>query len=360
MYFKNAVILTSLFALILTSVYGQKKDKISTKKKASNEQEFLVSCIGFYNLENLFDTIDSPNVRDTEYTPEGSKGWTGKRYQHKLQNLSHVISQLGTEITPDGVAVLGVSEIENKTVLEELVATDLLKARNYEIVHYNSPDKRGIDVAFLYQPKYFKLSSSKAYEFKLENDTSFYTRDQLLVSGELNGERTHFIVAHWPSRRGGEKRSRPKRNAAADLARSIIDSIQNVEENARIILMGDLNDDPTNESVKKHINTSGNKEKIEANQLYNPMEKLYKQGIGTLAWRDVWNLFDQIIITPSMVGNDPSDSYQYYGTKVFNKTFLKQTEGRYQGYPKRSFAGGTYLGGYSYHFPVFIYLIKNK
>lgn len=330
--------------------------------QTDSTKQYLVSAIGFYNLENLHDTIfdtDTNKIMQDDYTPEGDKKWNTEKYYHKLDNLSRVIAEMATDVVPDGLALLGIAEIENKNVVEDLVKTEKLKARNYQVVHYESPDKRGIDVGLIYNPKYFKIESSKSFTLKIQGDSSFFTRDQLLVSGFLNGEKVHVIVAHWPSRSGGEKRSAPKRIAAADLGRAIVDSLLTYDKNSKIIYMGDLNDDPINISVKKHLNTVDNMELVKENVLYNPMESYYKKGIGTLAYRDTWNLFDQLIVSSTLVGKDYS-SLKLYNAKVFNKNYLKQTSGQYAGYPFRTHAGGSYTGGYSDHFPVYLYLIKEK
>ena len=243
---KNCVIFFMLLAFLfgIKNTYAQKKD-------------YKAACIAFYNLENLFDVIDDEGVKDWEFTPEGRNKWTIERYNSKLERMAKVISEIGTELTPDGPAVLGVAEIENRGVLEDLVKTGALKSKGYEIVHYDSPDKRGIDVAMLYQPKYFKVTSSRAVPLMLTGDDGerLYTRDQLVVSGIFDGEPMHFIMNHWPSRRGGEKRSRHLSNAAADLCKSIADSILAKNSEAKIIIMGDLNDDPVSPSLKKHLNS---------------------------------------------------------------------------------------------------------
>ncbi len=326
-----------------------------------DKKDYLVACVGFYNLENLFDTLIDPDtnkILQDDFTPKGQKGWTSERYKEKLKNMSKVIADLGVEVTPDGIAILGVAEIENRSVLEDLVKTEKLKKRGYKIVHYDSPDRRGIDVGLLYNPTYFKVESSRSVSLR-RIDTTFYTRDQLLVSGYLNGEMIHIIVAHWPSRRGGEKRSRPRREAAADLGKLIMDSLKTVDPNAKIFYMGDLNDDPNNSSVRKHLKGVGKKEAIKKGDMFNPLESNFKKGIGTLAYRDAWNLFDQILITPSLIDEDFS-SYKYYKAKIFSKSYLKQSSGRYKGYPHRSFAGGAYIAGYSDHFPVYLFLIKEQ
>lgn len=330
-----------------------------TAQNNQSDKEYYVSGIGFYNLENLFDTIvdpDTTKILQEDFTPHSKKAWTSERYFAKLDNMAKVIADLGTEVVPHGLALLGVAEIENRTVLEDLVKREKLKGRNYQVVHYDSPDRRGIDIGLIYNPTYFKVESTQSYTLP---DTSFYTRDQLLVNGYLDGELIHVIVGHWPSRRGGEKRSAPRRIAAAKLARSIVDSIQEVEPNAKILVMGDLNDDPTNQSVKKYLNTVADKEFASKKKMFNPWENYYKKGIGTLAYRDTWNLFDQIIISGGLSQNDYS-SYNYYNSFIYAKNYLKQSTGRYAGYPFRTYAGGAYAGGYSDHFPVYMFLVKEK
>lgn len=325
----------------------------------TREKSYSIVCIGFYNLENLLDTIDSEDTNDKEFTPDGFSNWNTEKYNKKLLDLSEVIAQIGTDVNPDGPAVLGVTEVENLRVLEDLVNTPLLKQRKYRIVHYDSPDRRGIDVALLYQPKYFKPTTSIPHHLYIADKPEFRSRDQLLVSGILDGEEMHFIVNHWPSRSGGEKASRPLRNAAGDLSRAIIDSILKVNPHAKIVLMGDLNDDPVDPSVKNHLRAHDDLSLSGNNDLYNPYLPLFRKGIGSLAWQDSWNLFDQIILSPALTGDDYL-SYKFYKAKVFNKPFLQQKSGAFQGYPFRTLAGGTYLGGYSDHFPVYIFLIREK
>ncbi len=324
----------------------------------AQDKQYKIVSIGFYNLENLFDTInDIENAISEEYTPDGPKKWTSERYHEKLDHMALVISKISTDITPDGIALLGVSEIENRGVLEDLVKDPQIKDRNYKIVHYDSPDYRGVDVGLLYQPKYFEVISTASHTLTLPGDTNFRSRDQLVVTGILDGEEIHVIVNHWPSRSGGEKKSRHKRNAAGDLSRFIVDSLLTLNKDAKILVMGDLNDDPVNPSVKDHLRTKGKIDQLEEGDLFNPYFKLYRDGIGSLAYRDTWNLFDMVIVSQALVGDDKS-SYKFYNAHVFNKNFLKQKDGAYAGYPFRTHAGGVYKGGYSDHFPVYVYLIK--
>ena len=323
------------------------------------DKEYFVSCIAFYNLENLFDTIDNEDVNDIEFTPGGNNKWNAEKYNEKLVNMAKVISDIGTEISPDGAAVLGIAEVENIGVIKDLINMPALKSRNYGIVHYDSPDKRGVDVGLIYQKKYFKLTNSKSYTLKIEGMDDFYTRDQLVVSGTFQGETMHFIVAHWPSRRGGELRSRPLRNAAAQVARHITDSLLQLDPMSKIVFMGDLNDDPNNQSVKKYLNAAGDIKKLEPNQLYNTMYENFSKGIGSLGYRDSWNLFDQIIISQGFLSSQPS-TYLFYKAKIYNKAYLISQDGQFKGYPFRTFSFGTYIGGYSDHFPTYIIIRKEK
>ncbi len=208
--------ITALYIILSVSIQ-------LSAQQLNKEKQYEVICVGFYNVENLYDTIDQAMISDEEFTPVGTNAWDGSKYKKKIERLGEVISQIGSETTPDGVAVIGLCEIENKAVLVDLVNDPKLKSKNYQIVHYDGPDHRGVDIAFLYQPKYFKLISSRAITVKLSDNNDRPTRDELLVTGELGGERVHFIVCHWPSRRGGEKISAPKRMIAAQTAKAIID-----------------------------------------------------------------------------------------------------------------------------------------
>jgi len=328
----------------------------------SYSQKVEALAVGFYNLENLFDTINDPkNPGDDEFTPEGKKHWTSKRYWHKIHNLAYAISKIGVDkkMGIKGLSVIGVSEVEHKNCLVDLVHDSILKPLNFHIVHYESPDHRGIDVALLYNPDVFKVENSKAVPLFV-NGKLFHTRSQLVVRGKLLGEDFAFIVNHWPSRYGGEKRSLPYRMAAAKLAYHLTDSLKKLNPEIKIVLMGDLNDDPISKSVKKYLHSKGKKNEVKNDDLYNPFEKLFKEGIGSLAYHDNWNLFDNMFVTPNMIMKNKNDlnSWKLYTAKVFNKEFLKQKDGKFAGYPYRTFVGDNFMGGYSDHFPVYMILIR--
>tara|TARA_Y100000589_G_scaffold329074_1_gene374715 strand:+ start:8933 stop:10006 length:1074 start_codon:yes stop_codon:yes gene_type:complete len=349
---KNALLLPALIVLFF-SAYAQ----------LDKNKKYQVATVAFYNLENLFDTIIDPDtnlILREDFTPDAPKHWNSKRYWEKMERMADVISQIGTEVNPAGPQILGVAEIENINVLKDLSKQPKLKKMHYGIVHYDSPDHRGIDVGLFYDSLRFKVLYSRPYRLKIPEDSSFTTRDLLYVKGVLdNADTLHFIVAHWPSRRGGQKRSEPKRIAAAQLSRSVIDSIMKTNPEAKVILMGDLNDDPNNKSMTKYLKAREHKEDAINGALFNPMIGFYKKGIGTLAYRDNWNLFDQFVLTPGLLKEDYS-SYRYFKANVFNKEFLKQQEGAFKGYPKRTYVGTNYLGGYSDHFPVYLFLIKEQ
>ena len=314
--------------------------------------------IGFYNLENLFDTINTAEVDDIEFTPESAKKWNTKKYYEKLDNMARAISGIATDKTPEGLAIVGLCEIENKEVIIDLINHPLLKARNYQVVHYNSPDKRGIDVALIYQANLFTLENSFHFPLTLPNKLDFYTRDQLLVGGKLLGEQVYFLVNHWPSRSGGEEKSIPLRNAAGDLSRSIVDFVLSLNANAKIMVMGDLNDDPHNASVSEHFKASGDKSLLAKGYFFNPYALIHKpDSYGTLGYRGKWNLFDQIMLSPALL-KSKSKTFSFSGAYVYDAEFLKNAEGTYKGLPFRTFAGNTFLGGYSDHLPVYIILEK--
>jgi hypothetical protein len=329
----------------------------STESAFGQDKKFKIHTIAFYNLENLFDTKDDPAINDEEYTP--ANGWTEDKYKRKLSNLERVISEIGTnEQQTNAPVILGVCEIENRGVLEDLIKQPKLASKDYGIIHYDSPDGRGIDVGLIYQKNHFTpISSSSIPLIVLNIDGSgkrVYTRDQLLVSGYLDGEEMHFIVNHWPSRSGGEKRSSPYREAAGALNRKIIDSLQKINPDAKVITMGDLNDGPYNKSVKKQIGAVAKKEQLKPGGVFNPMEDMSNKGIGSLAYRDAWDLFDQMMLTEPFLRTDYS-SFRFWKAGVFNKPYLIQPDGQYKGYPLRNSPSEP---GYSDHFAVYLYLVK--
>ena len=316
---------------------------------------YQISTIAFYNVENLFDSINDKNTYDGDYTPTGKKLWTNERLNTKLDHLSYAISQIGLKETEKAPAIIGLAEIENKEVLLRLIAQKHLTTTDYDIAHFNSPDKRGIDVALLYDRNRFKLTNSQKHVLLLKDSDGnrVFTRDQLCVSGFLGSDLMYFVVNHWPSRRGGEKRSRSKRVQAAKLCLKITDSIYAITPKANIVLLGDFNDDPTDSSFKKVLKTKSSKTYKSSNHFYyNPMEKMKKLGYGTLAYRDKWNIFDQLLFSNALLD---STGIKLYKTAIFKPKYLIESKGRYKGYPKRTNLNEV---GYSDHFPVYSFLIK--
>lgn len=328
----------------------------------NQKKTYQIRTIAFYNLENLFDTINDPLINDDEFTPKGTNKYTPEVYKDKLEKLARVLSEIGSEESKNSPVIIGVCELENRSVLEDLVKTGNLKDKRWGIVHYNSPDARGIDVALLYQEKFFKPVNHKSFDLPLYDEGKrYYTRDQLMVSGYLDGELIHLIVNHWPSRRGGEAVSRPSREKAAALNVEIMNEIKRNEPNAKIISMGDLNDDPINSSLKNILKTESNRKKVIEGGNFNPFEEMFKRGLNTLGFRDNINLFDQIFFTSNFITNDNDyTSYRFYKAGIYNPSYLINKEGQYKGYPMRSYSNSTYAGGYSDHFPVFIYLIREQ
>lgn len=347
---KKQIISAVLFAFISCNIFAQSHLEKDNVAKIS---------VAFYNLENLFDTEDGPN-NDAEFLPNGSRQWTEKRYKKKLHNLAYAISRIAN----DGPDILGVAEIENRKVLEDLIAQAELKEKGYDIVHFESPDYRGIDCALIYKPNVFKLTNAVPHAVNIPGEPDVKTRDVVEATGEIFGEPISFLVGHWPSRSGGEEISKARRMAAALVMRRVTDSLENSNPNMKVIMMGDFNDDPTSESLKKGLNSVGKVEDMKGNTLFNTMEALYKNGYGSYAYRDVWNLLDNIVVNKNLIDDshntlsvvkDPESGY--YG-HVFNAQFLTDKRGRFKGYPHRTFSYGQFINGYSDHYPTYIYIAK--
>lgn len=325
----------------------------------AQKTNYKVIVSAFYNLENLYDTIDNPIVSDEEFTPSGPKGYNSFIYWDKISKLSRVLTEIGTDYTPDGAAIIGVAEIENDTVLTDLTNYPSMKKRGYKFVHYDSRDARGVDVGMLYNPKYFKVDTSAALFVKLPGGSkdAYFTRDILWVRGTLDGEKVDIYVNHWPSRRGGEERSQPARNAAAQVAKNHIDSIRNSSGERKVILMGDLNDDPTSPSLTQILKAKGKEKDVKPGGMFNPFWDNYKAGNGTSPYNDAWGLFDQIVLSYPWLDKKQS-GYFFHKDFVHNKEYLTAATGRYKGYSLRTWDGNSYQGGYSDHFPTYVVFLK--
>ena len=375
-----------------------------------NAQMKRTAAVGFYNVENLWDTVKSVDYIDAtlpahhvnfhrsvpldslkyleitkdykgpwdyerikgqkvvrkqilseDFTPKSNKNYTYNIYQQKLKNIAQVISEIGFKYTKTAPAVVGLVEVENRQVVEALTQQDALKKYDYVVVHYNSFDARGIDVALICQKKRFTVTNSYKKELVLfrEDGKREYTRDLLVVSGILDGEKVAFFVNHWPSRRGGEAVSMPKRNAAAALLKQEMDALREKNPNIKLIAMGDFNDDPISPSFKNHLKAVGDEKELnEEYPYFNPMYKMYKKGVASLAYRDAPNLFDQIIYSKNLVSGSSAEEYAVYRTEVYAPAYLINKQGNYKGYPFRSWDGDKFTGGYSDHFPVFTILQK--
>ncbi|MBQ0068903.1 MAG: endonuclease/exonuclease/phosphatase family protein [Bacteroidales bacterium] len=327
----------------------------------AQDRRYNVYGVMFYNLENLFDTINTNGQYDLEFSPKGARQWNNEKYWQKQHNMAYAISQMTSQGTPTGPAIIGVSEIENITVLQDLVKQPEIRAQHYQIVHHDSPDRRGVDVGLLYNPRFFKVLNVNNHRLRIESNPNFRSRDQLVVTGLLGGEKVSVIVNHWPSRLGGEEQSSYLREAAAALSRHIVDSLLVDDPNQGVIMMGDLNDDPQNNSCAKVMRGMKKIEDAVDGAMYNPFWEKLDKGIGTLAYKGNWNLFDQIMMTDYFTkyakGKD-KPQLTFLRAEVLNRDFLKTREGDRQGYPLRTYSGGVFLNGFSDHFPTEIFLVK--
>lgn len=370
------------------------------------QKQYKAASIVFYNVENLYDTIKSADIINGDLSPNdpkyeisvpedsalasgldvyrgeltfdklkgkhvvrqqiltdefyyrGTKVWNSKKYNQKIANLSQVFSEIGVKESNSLPAIIGLSEIENEQVLRDLCNAMKAKGGDFGFAHFNSFDARGVDVGLLYNKQRFSFISQKRFQVDLwgNNGMREYTRDILMVEGLLDGERMFFFVNHWPSRRGGEQASLPRRMAAAKVLKTAMDSIRNAVPNAKILAMGDFNDDPNSPSIKKGLNTTTNKSNVKEGYYFNPSEILFKKGMGTLAYQDSFNFFDQQILSPALT--EANKGYHFFKMNVFSPAYLVTQYGQWKGYPFRSFSGDNYTGGYSDHYPVYTILMK--
>lgn len=318
--------------------------------------------IGFYNLENLFDTYDDPAKNDEEFLPDGANKWTETKYRKKLHNMATVIAEMAKA---NGAfhTVLGVSEIENRLVLEDLIMQPELQAANFQIVHYDSPDLRGVDVALLYRPDQFEYVGSESIPFTMEGYEDFRTRDILMTRGRIDGEEFAIYVAHLPSRIGGKGGN--LRMRGAEIIREHAMALMEDCPGIKILIMGDMNDDPFNESMAKVLGAKKSPADVkQPTDFFNPFWRLLEDGFGSNGYRDVWSLFDQVIVNGSLL-NAPKDKLHlkqvsrkgYYGV-VFRRPFMITQKGQYKNYPFRTFSNGAFVNGYSDHLPTFVIVGK--
>lgn len=322
----------------------------------AQEKRYDIYAVGFYNLENLFDTIHQQGKNDYEFLPDGVNKWSTKKYSNKIKNIAKVLDDMASSVPSSGLAAVGVCEVENAAVLRDLVSCEPLVRRGWSFVHFEGPDSRGVDCALLYNPKLFIPTDAWLVPYTAaKRDTTYITRGFLVVKGEIGGEVLHLIVNHWPSRYAKS----PVRERAGVLVRQLKDSIVGADPKAKVIVLGDLNDNPDNKSVCESLGAVRNKKDVSsAGSLYNPWWNiLFEEGRGTQKYRGKWNLFDQIIVSGNLV-NGGNSVLCFYKAGIFSRDYMFQANGKYKGDIKRTHAGGVWLNGYSDHLPVILYLRK--
>ncbi len=298
--------------------------------------------IAFYNLENFFDTIDDPKTADNPFTPKGFMHWIKKRYFNKAKKIGYVIGEIGKQETGRAPLLIGLGEVENKKVLHDLLQSKYLKNIPYAYVHFDSKDRRGMDVALLYHKETVQVHQAQTYPLVLYTNQgkAYDTRDILYVEATIFGVKIHLLINHWPSRREGDFESDFKRLQAARLLQKIIDQIAYEEMDARIIIMGDFNTDPTD----KHIQAE-----IVGKRFFNPIQANLTRNSGSLNHQGVWHLFDQILLTH----NFKKLPIKFSQAHIFKPKYLKVWHGKAKNTPFRTYKGRQYQGGYSDHFPVY-------
>lgn len=330
--------------------------------------------IGFYNLENLFDTWHDDGKNDYQFLPDGANNWTEAKYEKKLHNMASVIKAMADE-NGRFHTVLGVSEIENRHVLEDLVNCPEIESANFQIVHYDGPDRRGVDVALLYRPEHFKMLESRSIPFTFDSQIRFAmnrqeqmffrTRDILMVRGLIDGEMFAFFVAHLPSRVGGKGADLRSRGAEIIYENSM--ALMEEYPGIKVVVMGDMNDNPTDESMVTYLHGKETIDMTSDKDFFNPFISMLAAGYGSLAYRGEWSIYDLILVNRQLaqapagtLGILPivkKKKERFYG-RVFQKDFMTTQEGQYKGTPFRTFSSGTFIGGYSDHYPTYIIVGK--
>lgn len=355
---KRSFIVAALLLLMSLSASAQK-----------TQQNYV---IGFYNLENLFDIYDDPVKNDSEFLPEGKNKWTQAKYEKKLHNMAKVIRSMADN-NKRWHTILGISEIENRLVIEDLVSQPEIADANYEIVHYDSPDRRGVDVALLYKPDQFTYLDSESIPFDFnsdidfsDTDTSYFkTRDILMVHGLIAGEHFAFYVAHLPSRVGGKGGN--LRSRGAEIIYNHSREMEAKYPGIKIVAMGDMNDNPTDDSMAKYLHGQERLENVTPTEFYSPYISMLKAGYGSLCYQGVWSIYDLELVNYNLA-HAPNGGLkiqpvtknhgkEYYGV-VFKRPWMTTQKGQYKGYPFRTFSNGAFVGGYSDHYPTYIVIGK--
>lgn len=342
--------------IVATMLYCSSNNKKSKESKEVKHKGGDLTLM-FYNVENLFDTVDAPDKIDEEFLPNSEKRWNTKRYNKKLNDLAKVISSIKENSLPD---IIGLAEVENRQVLEDLAAANSLKSAKYAIVQEESPDVRGIDVALLYKKSSFKYLKHEIIRIKFDFSPKTKTRDILYVKGKLNnGELLHVFVNHWSSRREGQKKTEIKRKHAAKLLKNEVDKILDNDKNAKIIIVGDFNDEPQNKSLKDVLSAANSKENVDS-KLYNLLYAKDLQNKGTYNYKGDWQMLDNVIVSRALLNSDKGYTVPEKEAKIFAKKWMLFYNKKYKSHtPSRTYGGANYYGGFSDHLPVFVELKNN-
>lgn len=356
---KNRNYFYLLLLLLFTSCNSSNIVTTATPTSSTSDVKSYDFRVMTYNVENLFDTFDDTLKNDEDFLPWGMNKWNKERYQTKLKRTFKVIANVSEWDYP---ALIALTEVENQTVLEDLISATPLSESDYGIIHEESPDARGIDVALLFRKSLFRPINHEAINVSMIDNPSFKTRDILYVQGIVNEYDTlHFFVAHFPSRRGGEAESEPKRILAATILRKKCDSILILQPQANIIITGDFNDDPANTSIHEVLRGSDNEANMKEGDFFNMMYDAYKKGYGTYKYQSSWNMLDQYIISPALLNSNNNIYTTTQSARIFQPDWLSVKDDNHPGNkPFRTYSGPNYMGGYSDHYPVYMDIYFKK
>lgn len=323
-----------------------------TSAQIEEKLDFEKLRVSFYNVENLFDTIDEPIKIDEEFTPDSKKLWNTERYNDKLGKLSRVFASMGDG--QNAPIVVGLAEVENKTAINDLLKTPAFSAHKYGIVHQESPDMRGIDLALLFRKDKVKILKQEFIVATFPDEPEYTSRDIIYAEAKVASEKLHLFINHWPSRYGGMEKSEPRRLRVAELVREKIDQIQKKSPKAKIILLGDFNDGPTNKSITEVLMADTLYSTKDKTHLYNISYPIEASGAGSYNYKGNWQLMDQVIVSHQLISDKERIHTQDDMVKVLKEDYMLYQDKRYGPKPNRSYGGPNYYGGYSDHLPIYI------
>lgn len=357
-FLATTAIVLACYTITMAQRLSLKPSHIRTANEKTAHGRFETYSVAFYSLDNLFDTINSNGKYDLSYSAQGRRAWNSVKYFSKINHIATAIAEMKSKSAPHGPAIIGICDVENADVVADIVSAKPLRERGLKFIHHDSPDRRGLDVALIYDPKAFIPTKVDNHCITSDEFPEFRTRDVMLISGLLGEEPVELIINHWPMPPSSSTKIKADlRENAATVVRAIVDSVSETNPDAGIIVMGNFNTSPSASNINKILNAIGNQEEMDENTLFNPFKALSDSGEGTCFWQDSWYLPDQILINYALTRNGTS-ALSMLRAKIFNADFLLTDDDKR--IPAGTFIKDNWTDGYSNHLPVIAYFVKRK